>query len=176
MKKEDKERIINELTEKLQQYPNVYLTDIEALNAGKTSKLRRLCFERDVELIMVKNTLLKIAMDNVEGVDYSELYSALKGNTAVMFAEMANVPARLIQDFIKDKKGETKPSLKGAYVQEGFYTSTDLDTLATIKSKDELLGDIIVLLQSPIKNVVSALQSNGGQKIHGILKTLEERK
>ncbi|MDR3251321.1 MAG: 50S ribosomal protein L10 [Tannerella sp.] len=177
MKKEDKGRIISELTEQLKQYPHIYLTDIEALNAGRTSKLRRECFKQDVKLIMVKNTLLKKAMDNVEGVDFSELYAALKGNTAIMLASVANVPARLIKDFTKDAKAKTvlKPTLKGAYVQECFYGADDLETLATIKSREELIGDIIGLLQSPAKNVISALQSNGGQKIHGILKTLEER-
>ena len=125
---------------------------------------------------MVKNTLLKKAMDSVEGTDFSELYSVLKGNTAIMLADIANAPARLIKDFTKDTKGEGKPSLKAAYVQEGFYTENDLETLATIKSREELIGDVIGLLQSPTKNLISALQSNGGQKIHGILKTLEERK
>jgi large subunit ribosomal protein L10 len=176
MKKEDKGRIINELTEQLKQYPHIYLTDIEALNAEKTSKLRRECFKQEVKLVMVKNTLLKKAMDNVEGTDFSELYSILKGNTAVMFANVANAPARLIKDFTKDVKGgDGKPKLKGAYVQEGFYTENDLEALATIKSREELIGDIIGLLQSPVKNLISALQSNGGQKIHAILKTLEER-
>ncbi|MDR1381679.1 MAG: 50S ribosomal protein L10 [Tannerella sp.] len=176
MKKEDKGGIINELTEQLKQYPHVYLTDIEALNAEKTSKLRRECFKQEVKLVMVKNTLLKKAMDNVEETDFSELYSVLKGNTAVMFADVANAPARLIKDFTKDVKGGGgKPKLKGAYVQEGFYTENDLEALATIKSREELIGDIIGLLQSPIKNVISALESNGGQKIHAILKTLEER-
>jgi large subunit ribosomal protein L10 len=176
MKKEDKGRIIDELTEQLKQYPHIYLTDIEALNAEKTSKLRRECFKREVKLVMVKNTLLKKAMGNVEGTDFSELYSVLKGNIAVMFANVANAPARLIKDFTKDVKGsDGKPKLKGAYVQEGFYTENDLEALATIKSREELIGDIIGLLQSPMKNLVSALQSNGGQKIHAILKTLEER-
>ncbi|MDR2773924.1 MAG: 50S ribosomal protein L10 [Tannerella sp.] len=176
MKKEDKGRIINELTEQLKQYPHIYLTNIEALNAEKTSKLRRECFKQEVKLVVVKNTLLKKAMDNVEDIDYSELYSVLKGNTAVMFANVANAPARLIKNFTKDVKGgDGKPKLKGAYVQEGFYTGNDLEALATIKSKEELVGDIIGLLQSPMKNIISALQSNGGQKIHGILKALEER-
>ena len=177
MKKEDKGKIINALTDQLKQYPHVYLTDIEALNAEVTSKLRRECFKRNVKLIMVKNTLLQKAMENVEGTDYSELFSVLKGNTALMLAHSANIPARLIQDFTKDskKKEEARPKLKGAYVQEGFYTADDLETLATIKSREELIGDIIGLLQSPVKQVVSALQSNGGQMIHRILETLEER-
>jgi len=178
MKKEDKGRIINELTELLQQYPHIYVTDIEALNAEKTSKLRRICDKKDVKLVMTKNTLLKRAMDNVEGTDFSELYSVLKGNTAIMLASIANAPAHLIKDFTKDvkKDQEGKPKLKGAYVQEGFYTANDLEALATIKSREELIGDVIALLQSPAKNVISALQSNGGQKVHGILKALEERK
>ncbi|MDR0836334.1 MAG: 50S ribosomal protein L10 [Tannerella sp.] len=176
MKKEDKGRIIAELTDLLKQYPHIYVTDIEALNADRTSKLRRKCFKEEVRLVMVKNTLLKKAMDNVEGIDFSELYSVLNGNTAIMLTNVANVPARLIQEFTKDVKGDNvKPLLKGAYVQEGFYTANDLEALATIKSKEELVGDIIALLQSPAKNVISALQAGSGQKIHGILKTLEER-
>lgn len=176
MKKEDKEKVISELTDTLKQYTNLYITDIEALDAEKTSKLRRECFKSDVKLVMVKNTLLKKAMESSE-TDYSELYSVLKGNTAIMLANVANAPARLIKEFTKGaKKGETlKPQLKGAYVQEGFYTSADLETLATIKSKEELVADVISLLQSPMKNIISGLQSNGGQKIHGLLKTLEER-
>jgi large subunit ribosomal protein L10 len=178
MKKEDKGRIIEELTDLLKQYPHIYITDIETLNAAKTSKLRRQCFKEDVKLVMVKNTLLKRAMEQVEGIDFSELYSALKGNTAIMLANVANAPARLIKDFTKDlKKSEiVKPTLKGAYVQEGFYTADDLEALATIKSREELVADVIALLQSPAKNVISALQSNGGQKIHRILEALEERK
>ena len=177
MKKEVKGNIIEELTEQLKQYTHLYLADIEALNAEKTTKLRRECFKREVKLIMVKNTLLQKAMDKVEETDYSELYSVLKGNTAVMLAHVANVPARLIQDFVKDSKNkeEARPKLKGAYVQEGFYTANDLEALANIKSREELIGDVIALLQSPAKNVISALQSNGGQMIHRILETLEER-
>ena len=176
MKKEDKRKVINELAEQLKQYPHVYLTDIEALNAEKTGKLRRECFKRDVKLVVVKNTLLLKAMENVVETDYAELFSVLKGNTAIMLSHTANAPARLIQDFTRDnrKKEEARPKLKGAYVQEGFYGADDLETLATIKSREELIGDIIGLLQSPVKNVISALQSNGGQMIHRILETLEE--
>ncbi|MDR3253067.1 MAG: 50S ribosomal protein L10 [Tannerella sp.] len=177
MKKEDKSRIIVELTDLLKKYPHLYLTDIEALNAAKTSKLRRECFKQDIKLVVVKNTLLQKAMESIEGTDYSELFTSFKGNTAIMFSHVAKAPARLIKDFTKDvKKGEeAKPKLKGAYVQEGFYTASDLEALVAIKSREELVGDVIALLQSPLKNVVSALQSNGGQLIHGILKTLEER-
>ncbi|MDR2473700.1 MAG: 50S ribosomal protein L10 [Tannerella sp.] len=177
MKKEDKGLIISELTELLKQYPHFYITDIEALNAEKTSKLRRECFKQDIKLVVVKNTLLQKAMENVEGTDYSELYGVLKGNSAIMFTNTANLPARLIKEFTKDVKKDViaKPQLKAAYVQECFYHAGDLEALATIKSKEELVGDIIMLLQSPAKRVISALQSNSGQKIHGILKTLEEK-
>lgn len=176
MKKEDKGTIIEQLTETLKAYPNFYLTDIEAMDAAKTSQLRRECFKREVKLVVVKNSLLKKALGNLEG-DYSDLYGALKGNTAVMFSQVANAPARLIKDFTKDaKKGEVlKPILKAAYVQEGFYIGAEnLETLVNIKSKKELIADVITLLESPAKNVISALQSSG-QTILGLLKTLEER-
>jgi large subunit ribosomal protein L10 len=178
MKKEDKGKIIEHLATVVQQYPNFYLTNIEALNAEKTSALRRECFKQDVKLILVKNTLLKKALDKIEG-DFSALNIALKGNTAIMFSQAANVPARLIKDFAKSTKGKgkevAKPQLKADYVQESFYVGADyLDALVNIKSKEELLGDLIALLQSPAKNVVSALQSSG-QTILGVLKTLEER-
>jgi large subunit ribosomal protein L10 len=176
MRKEDKHAIIEQLTATIQQYSNFYLTNIEALNAKKTGALRRECFKQEVKLVVVKNTLLKKALENVEG-DFSPLDVALKGNTAVMFSNIANVPARLIKDFTKGtKKGEEgKPKLKAAYVQESFYVGAEnLDALVNIKSKNELIGDVIALLQSPAKNVISALQSSG-QTISGLLKTLEER-
>ena len=172
MKKEDKGLIIGQLTEIVKEYPNFYLTDIEALDAEKTSKLRRECFKREVKLVVVKNNLLKKALENIEG-DFSDLNVALKGNTAVMFSQVANAPARLIKDFTKDaKKGA---ALKAAYVQESFYVGAEnLEALVNIKSKNELIADVIALLESPAKNVISALQSSG-QTIHGLLKTLEER-
>jgi large subunit ribosomal protein L10 len=178
MKKEDKSVIIEQLTATVKEYPNFYLTNIEALNAEKTSELRRECFKEDVKLVVVKNTLLKKALANVEG-DFSALDIALKGNTAIMFSQTANVPARLIKEFTKSAKGKdkenAKPRLKAAYVQESFYVGAEyLDALVNIKSKEELLGDLIALLQSPAKNVISALQSSG-QTILGVLKTLEER-
>ncbi|WP_080904640.1 50S ribosomal protein L10 [Parabacteroides sp. Marseille-P3160] len=174
MRKEDKSIIIGELTEKIQKYSNFYLTDIEALNAEKTSRLRRECFKNDIKLVLVKNTLLIKALENVEG-DFSALYDVVKGNTAVMFCDVANVPARLIKDFTKATKGEGKPQLKAAYVQESFYIGAEnLEALVNIKSKNELIGDVIALLQSPAKNVISALQSSG-QTIHGVLTTLAER-
>ncbi len=176
MKKEDKGVIISQLAETVKSYPNFYLADIEALNAEKTSKLRRECFKQEIKLVVVKNNLLKKALENVEG-DFSSLHIAMKGNTAVMFSQVANAPARLIKEFTKDaKKGQiAKPELKAAYVQESFYVGAEnLDALVSIKSKNELIGDVIMLLQSPAKNVISALQSSG-QTIHGLLKTLEER-
>ncbi|MDR0431327.1 MAG: 50S ribosomal protein L10 [Tannerellaceae bacterium] len=176
MKKEDKSIIIEQLTATVQEYPNFYLADIEALNAEATSALRRECFKKEVKLVVVKNTLFKKALDNQEG-DFSPLDVALKGNTAVMFSQVANVPARLIKDFVKASKNKEnpKPQLKAAYVQEGFYIGAEnLEALVNIKSKNELIGDVIALLQSPAKNVVSALQSSG-QTILGVLKTLEEK-
>ncbi len=176
MKKEDKGVIISQLTETVKEYPNLYLTDIEALDATKTSELRRECFKQGVKLVVVKNNLLKKALENVDG-DFSPLLVALKGNTAVMFSQTANAPARLIKEFTKGAKKDevAKPELKAAYVQESFYIGAEnLEALVNIKSKNELIADVIALLQSPAKNVVSALQSSG-QTIHGLLKTLEER-
>ncbi len=175
MKKEDKGIVIERLTETLKEYGNFYLTDIEALDAEKTSALRRVCYKENVKLVVVKNTLFKRALESME-TDYSALYETLKGNTAVMFSNVVNAPARLIKDFTKGMKGEGKPQLKAAYVQESFYIGAEnLDALASLKSREEMIGDVIGLLQSPIKNVMSALQSSSGQAIHGILQTLEKR-
>lgn len=174
MIKEDKGAIIELIAAIVKEYGNFYLTDIEALNAEKTSALRRECFKQNVKLVVVKNTLLKKALETVEG-DFSSLHTAMKGNTAVMFSNVANVPARLIKEFTKNSKGEGKPQLKAAYVQESFYVGAEyLEALVNIKSKNELIGDVIAMLQSPAKNVISALQS-GGQTLCGVLKTLEER-
>lgn len=174
MRKEDKGLIIEQISATVKEYGNFYLTDIEALNAEKTSALRKECFKQDVKLVVVKNTLFKKALEAVDG-DFSPLFDSMKGNTAVMFSTVANAPAKLIKNFTKDTKGEGKPQLKAAYVQESFYIGAEnLDALVNIKSKNELIGDVIMLLQSPAKNVISALQSSG-QTIHGILTTLEER-
>jgi large subunit ribosomal protein L10 len=176
MKKEGKARIIEQLSDVVNEYPNFYLVDIEALNADKTGALRRKCFEQNVKLIVVKNTLLKKVLDNMKE-DYTALTVALKGNTAIMFSHTANVPARLIKELTKTAKDKNnvRPQLKAAYVQECFYVGADyLEALLNIKSKEELVGDLIVLLQSPAMNVISALNSSG-QTILGILKTLEER-
>ena len=175
MKKEDKGIVVERLAETLKAYGNFYLTDIEALDAEKTSALRRVCYKENVKLVVVKNTLFKKALESMD-TDYSALYETLKGNTAVMFSNVVNAPARLMKDFTKGMKGEVKPQLKAAYVQESFYIGAEnLDALANLKSREEMIGDVIGLLQSPIKNVMSALQSSSGQAIHGILQTLEKR-
>lgn len=174
MRKEDKSTVLEVLQGYIQQYPHFYLTDIEGLNAEKTTALRRQCNKSGVKLVLVKNTLMRAAL-SASDVDFAELYGSLKGNTAVMFSESANAPAKLIKEFTKDTKGEGKPYLKAAYAQEGIYVGREhLDYLIAIKSKEELIGDVIALLQSPAKNVISSLQSVG-QTIHGVLKTLEER-
>ena len=171
MKRSEKYEIISNLTEQINSSPHFYLTDIESLNAERTSALRRLCNKQNVELVVVKNTLLRLALE-ASNKDAKELYDVLNGNTSVMFCENANVPAKLIKDF---KKKNKKPILKGAYVQESVYIGEDqLDVLVSIKSKNELIGEVIGLLQSPMKNVIGALQS-GGNTIHGVLKTLSEK-
>jgi large subunit ribosomal protein L10 len=141
------------------------------LNAETTSKLRRACFDRDIKLVVVKNTLLKKAFEKFEG-KYEGLYGALKESTSIMITEVNNVPAKLIKEF---RKKSPKPLLKAAYVEESIYVGDDqLDALSNIKSKEELVGDIILLLQSPARNVISGLQS-GGNKLAGIVKTLSEK-
>lgn len=173
MKREDKAQIIDKLVEKLKGASHFYLTDTSELNAEVTSKLRRKCFEKDIELLVVKNTLLKKAMEKSEA-DYSEMFEVLKGSTSIMFTETGNAPGKLIKEF-RNKK-TLKPIVKAAYVEETVYLGDDqLEVLANIKSKNELIADVIGLLQSPAKNVVSALQS-GGQTLTGVLKTLSEKK
>ena len=171
MRKEDKAAIIEQIATTVEKYANFYLADIATLNAAKTGSLRRECNKQEIKLLVVKNTLFKKALEKVNG-DFSALEPALKGNTAVMFSDNANSPAKLIKTFAK---GTDIPKLKAAYVQEGIYVgSENLELLIAIKSKNELIGDVIALLQSPAKNVISALQS-GGQTIHGVLKTLAEK-
>ena len=170
MKKEVKDTIITELGAKLKEYPHFYLVDVTGMNAEATSKLRRNCCKSDIKMVVVKNKLLHKAFE-ASDVDYEPLYPTLKGNTAVMFTQVANTPAKLLKEYTK----EGIPALKGAYAEEGIYVGADqLDTLAAIKSKNEVIADIVSLLQSPAKNVVSALQS-GANTIHGVLKTLGER-
>ena len=171
MTREEKSHVIEALTAELAESSNFYLTDLSGLNAGMTSQLRRACFKAYVRLSVVKNTLLVKAMEASEK-DFGELPSTLKGNTSVMYSETGNAPAKVIKAF---RKKSEKPFLKGAYIEEAVYIGDyQLDMLVYIKSKEELIGEIIGLLQSPAKNVVSALQSSGG-KLSGIIKTLSQK-
>ena len=172
MKKEDKALVIENIANTLKEYNGFYLVEPAGLDAEKTSALRRACFGADIKLLVVKNTLLHKALESMDG-DFTELYPALKGATSVMCTNVGNAPAKLLKDFVK--KGDTLPALKAAYVEETVYYGADqLDALAAIKSKNELIADVIALLQSPAKNVVSALQS-GATKLHGILETLSNK-
>ncbi len=171
MTREEKSKVIETLTAQLSENETIYLADISGLDAGTTSNLRRACFKAGVKLSVVKNTLLKKAMDGSEK-DFGDLPEVLKGNTSLMFSEVSNAPAKVIKEF---RKKSDKPLLKGAFIEEAIYIGDDqLDSLVNIKSKDELIGDIVALLQSPAKNVISALKSGGG-KLAGILKTLSEK-
>ena len=171
MTREEKSLVIEELTAQLAENTNIYLTDISGLDAATTSNLRRACFKSNVKLAVVKNTLLEKAME-ASDKDFGDLPTTLKGNTSVMYAEAGNAPAKVIKQF---RKKSEKPLLKGAFIEEAIYIGDDLlDTLVEIKSREELLGEIITLLQSPAKNVISALKSGGGT-IAGIVKTLSER-
>lgn len=157
MTKDQKVVAIQEIKDLLQDAKVVYVADLEGLNAGKSSDFRRQVFKQNIKVKVVKNTLLQKAMEQIEGVDYSEMFQSFKGNSAIMIAETANAPAKLIKDF---RKKEEKPALKSAFVQETFYVGdNNLETLANIKSREEMIGEIIGLLQSPIQRVVSALQN-----------------
>lgn len=170
MRKEDKNTIIRQIAQTISEHAHFYLVDVTAMNAVDTSNLRRKCFDSGVKLLVVKNTLLHKAFESLD-TDYSPLYGVLKGSTAVMFSEVANIPAKLIKDVAKDGI----PGLKAAYAEESFYIGADqLDALVSIKSKNEVIAEVIALLQSPAKNIVSALQS-GGNTLHGVLKTLGEK-
>ncbi|MBP1593288.1 MAG: ribosomal protein [Bacteroidetes bacterium] len=170
MRKEDKNTVIEQIAATTKEYSHFYLVDTTAMNAASTSALRRKCFESDIKLLVVKNTLLQKALDSLE-VDYSPLYGSLKGSTTIMFCNTGNAPAKLIKSVAKDGI----PGLKAAYVEESFYVGADqLEALISIKSKNEVIADVIALLQSPAKNVISSLQS-GGNTLHGVLKTLGER-
>ena len=171
MIKEDKDKIIKDLTVRLQNFSHFYLADISDLNASDTSNLRRKCFDKDIELVVVKNTLLRKAMESFEG-KYDELFDVLQGGTSVMFTNSASEPAKLIKAFRKTNK---KPLLKGAFVEESVYIGDNqVDKLVAIKSKEQLIGDIIFMLQSPVNNVMSSLQS-GKNIIAGVVKTLSEK-
>lgn len=170
MKKEEKSALIAQLQEVLGAYAHFYLTDTEGLNAEQTSALRRACYKEDIKLLVVKNTLLRKALEGID-TDFAPLYDSLKNNTALMLSNTGNAPAKLIKEF---GSKNAKPVLKAAYVEESFYGADQLDALVSIKSKNELIADVIALLQSPAKNVLSALQS-GGNTLQGVLTTLAER-
>ena len=171
MKKEVKNTVIAELGEKLKAYPHFYLVDVTGLNAADTSDLRRKCFKSEIKMVVVKNNLLRKAFEASE-IDYSPLYDTLVGNTAVLFTEVANVPGKLLKEY----KKAGIPALIVAFAEESFFVGAEnLEQLASIKSKNELIVVVVVFLQSPVKNVISALQASAGGKIHGLLQTLEER-
>jgi large subunit ribosomal protein L10 len=171
MRKEDKKIIIDSILAELQACPNFYLTDISDLNAEKTSQLRRQCFNSGIKMLVVKNTLLHKAMQQMDK-EYNELFDVLKGQTAVMLCETGNAPAKLIKNF---RQKSDRPILKGAFIEECCYVGDDMiDTLCNVKSKNDLIADVIALLQSPMKNIISGLQS-GGHKLSGILETLSEK-
>lgn len=173
MNKEQKNKAIDSLSQMLRENSNFYLTDVSGLTVAKTTKLRRMCFDKNIKMLMVKNTLLKKALEKTNTI-YEPLHDTLKGSTSIMFCTSASEPAKVIKEF-RQQKNE-KPVLKAAFVEESVYIGhNQLDALAAIKSKNEMIGEIISLLQSPAKNVISALLS-GKNKIAGIVKTLEERK
>lgn len=171
MTREEKKQVIEELTTELKEVKNLYLTDIAGLNSSETLALRRLCFKSNIKLSVVKNTFLAKAM-KASKRDFGELKNTLKGNTSLMFSEVGNAPAKIIRDF---RKTFDKPFLKGALVEESIYMGDDqIPTLASMKSKEEVIGEIIGLLKSPVKNIISALKSSDG-KLSGILKTLSSK-
>lgn len=171
MKREDKNALIESLKSTIEEYSHFYLTDITGLNAQETYELRKKCFEKDIELVVVKNTFFKQALERAEG-NYEELYDVLKENTTIMFSNVANLPGKLIKEL--NKKSE-KPLFKAAYAEESFYVGKELlDSLASLKSKEELIGDVIMLLQSPMKTVLGQLES-GKNLLAGLVKAMSER-
>jgi len=172
MTREEKDLQIKELTQMLADNSVLYLTDATGLNAEETTQLRRACFKNDVHMRVVKNTLLRRAMEASEGTDFSELYEVLTGQTALLVSNVGNAPAKILKEF---RKKSDMPTLKAAYVEESTYLGDDqIDALTAIKSKDELIAELIALLQSPMKNVVGALNS-GGNTVSGLVKALQER-
>ena len=172
MTREEKDLQIKELTQMLADNSVLYLTDATGLNSEETTQLRRACYKNDVRMRVVKNTLLRRAMEASEGTDFSELYEVLTGQTALLVGNVGNAPAKILKEF---RKKSDMPTLKAAYVEESTYLGDDqIDALTAIKSKDELIAELIALLQSPIKNVVGALNS-GGNTVSGLVKALQER-
>ena len=178
MTRAEKANVIAELKDKISNSSSFYLADSSTLPVADINQLRRVCFEKGLEFRVAKNTLIKTAFEQIEGKEYSELYGVLKGHTSIIFTETGNLPAKILKEYrAKNKKKDQveRPILKAAYIEESVYIGDDqLELLTKVKSKQDLLGEIILLLQSPAKNVVSALQS-GGHKLSGILKTLSER-
>lgn len=174
MRKEEKAQILESISAQLSETPNFYITDISGLNAGQTSNLRRECFEKDIKLVVVKNTLFRKALEALQIEEVAQVYPALEGPTAIMYCETPNAPAKLIKKF--NDAGSDKPLLKAAYVQECAFVGADkLNELCNIKSREELIADVVALLQAPARNVISALQNGGPQTIAGLVKTLSEK-
>lgn len=173
MLKTEKAQVIDQLREKINNTPNIYIADSSSLTVEQVNKLRALCFEKGVEMKVVKNTLAIKAMEpNAEEKNYTPLFDVLKGPTTLLFSDVSNAPAKIIKEF---RKSADKPVLKAAYIDTDVFVGDDqVDALVALKSKDELVGDVIMLLQSPAKNVISALKS-GGSTIAGLVKTLQER-
>jgi len=173
MTKEQKNEVIDVLKEKFSQYNNFYITNTDALTVDQVNKLRRVCFDKKIEVTVAKNTLIRKAMEQIDAERFSGVYDSLHGVTALMFSENPKEPAMLISSFRKDA-GTEKPILKAAYIDTAIFVGDDqLDTLRTLKSKQDLIGEILGLLQSPAKNVISGL--NAGNKLAGIIKALEDR-
>jgi large subunit ribosomal protein L10 len=173
MNKEQKNEVIEVLKEKFNQYNNFYITNTEALTVAQIGKLRRICFSKQVEMKVAKNTLIRKALEQIDSTRFEGIYESLNGVTALLFSENAKEPAMIISSFRADSKTE-KPVLKAAYIDSDvFIGDKELETLKTLKSKNDLIGEIIGLLQSPAKNVISGL--NAGAKLAGIVKALEER-
>ena len=171
MNKAEKIKVIDDLSSNLSESKNLYLTDISGLNASQTSDLRRACYKSEIKLSVVKNTMLHRAIETSDK-DFGEITSVLKGNTSIMFSESGNGPAKIIKEF---RKKNDKPILKAAFIEEAIYIGDDqLDILVAIKSREELIGEVVGLLKSPIQNLVSALNA-GGNNLSGVLKTLSER-
>ena len=174
MRKEEKAQILESISAQLSETPNFYITDISGLNAGQTSNLRRECFEKDIKLVVVKNTLFRKALEALQIEEGAQVYPALEGPTAIMYCETPNAPAKLIKKF--NDAGSDKPLLKAAYVQECAFVGADkLNELCNIKSREELIADVVALLQAPARNVISALENGGPQTIAGLVKTLSEK-
>lgn len=172
MRREEKHEVVSALAERMKASGNFYIADTSSLNVAKINSIRRKCFEKEIGMQVVKNTLIKKALEQLDG-DLTPLFDVLKGSSSVLFSTNANAPAKLIKELRKGKA--EKPVLKAAYVDSTVFIGDDqLDTLVNLKSREELIGEIIGLLQSPAKNVISALQS-GGNKLAGIVKTLQER-